>query len=223
MGFGPSEKELSNDPPIAEVLAKCKVEQRERLAMQALAASNTAYVPGGLELARSLPGVGPFGYFDPWNLTPESQRDVVLWREAELMHCRVSMLAVVGFVFGERAWTPFMPSMEAPLAINQFTQLSPELLVTFVGLVALVENYRTNRGWMEPDFTNSAAGANTVRTLRSSYTPGDLGFDPLKLLPKNPTQRSRMMEKELNNGRLSMIGVAGFVGQELATGQPIFA
>ena len=145
MGFGPSQKELSDDPPISEVLAKCKVEQRERLAMQALASSNAAFVPGGRELAMSLPGVGPFGYFDPWNLTPESQRDVVLWREAELMHCRVSMLAVVGFVFGERAWTPFMPSMEAPLAINQFTQLSPELLVTFVGLVALVENYRTNR------------------------------------------------------------------------------
>jgi len=223
MGFGPSEKELSNDPPIAEVLAKCKVEQRERLAMQALAASNSAYVPGGLELARSLPGVGPFGYFDPWNLTPDSQRDVVLWREAELMHCRVSMLAVVGFVFGERAWTPFMPSMEVSLAINQFTQLTPELVITFVGLVALVENYRTNRGWMELDFSNSAAEANTVRTLRSTYTPGDLGFDPLSLLPKEPAQRTAMIEKELNNGRLSMIGVAGFVGQELATGQPIFA
>ena len=32
-----------------------------------------------------------------------------------------------------------------------------------------------------------------------------------------------MREKELNNGRLAMIASAGFVGQELVTGSPIFA
>ena len=56
-----------------------------------------------------------------------------------------------------------------------------------------------------------------MRVLRSGYQPGDLGFDPLKL------KNEAMEEKELNNGRLAMISVAGFVGQELATGAPVFA
>jgi len=31
-----------------------------------------------------------------------------------------------------------------------------------------------------------------------------------------------LQTKEINNGRLAMIGIAGMVGQELATGQKIF-
>ena len=31
-----------------------------------------------------------------------------------------------------------------------------------------------------------------------------------------------MQNKELNNGRLAMLAVAGFVAQELATEQPLF-
>ena len=57
MGFGPSPKELSDDPPIADVLRVCKADQAARFARAQM---------GGSQMMRSLPGAGPFGYFDPF-------------------------------------------------------------------------------------------------------------------------------------------------------------
>ena len=84
MGFGPSPKELSDDQAIPEVLKVVKREQAERFARAQLT---------GASFAVSLPGVTkPFGFFDPFNLIPEDQDEILLWREAEITHGRVSML-----------------------------------------------------------------------------------------------------------------------------------
>merc|ERR1719171_704292 len=53
--------------------------------------------------------------------------------------------------------------------------------------------------------------------IKSSHVPGDLGFDPLGLKPTNAAELKEMQTKELNNGRLAMIAIAGMVGQELAS------
>ncbi|CAN0439100.1 unnamed protein product, partial [Scytosiphon promiscuus] len=53
--------------------------------------------------------------------------------------------------------------------------------------------------------------------LREDYTPGDLGFDPLGLKPKTEAALATMQTKELNNGRLAMIGIAGMLVQELVS------
>jgi Chlorophyll A-B binding protein len=49
-----------------------------------------------------------------------------------------------------------------------------------------------------------------------------LGFDPLGLTPKTPAEFDLMRTKEVNNGRLAMIGIAGIVAQELVTSQKVF-
>ena len=59
-------------------------------------------------------------------------------------------------------------------------------------------------------------------TIRSDHTPGDLGFDPLGLKPTDPAELAEMQTKELNNGRLAMIGAAGMIAQELASGEKLF-
>merc|ERR1712087_773791 len=59
-------------------------------------------------------------------------------------------------------------------------------------------------------------------TIRSDYETGDLGFDPLGLKPSSPAEYKEMATKELNNGRLAMIGIAGMVVQELVSGSKIF-
>lgn len=51
---------------------------------------------------------------------------------------------------------------------------------------------------------------------------GTLGFDPLGFAPKSPQGLELMKVKELNNGRLAMIGVAGIVAQELVSNKSIF-
>merc|ERR1712193_261930 len=58
--------------------------------------------------------------------------------------------------------------------------------------------------------------------IRSDFTSGDLGFDPLGLKPTDPAELKEMQTKELQNGRLGMIAAAGMIVQELATGQKLF-
>ena len=40
----------------------------------------------------------PFGFFDPMGLTPETNEELQLYREAELAHGRVAMVAALGFL-----------------------------------------------------------------------------------------------------------------------------
>ena len=86
MGFTPSPKEIDPDPAIPDVLKIVKVDQAARFARANM---------NGAAFAATLPGVGaPFGYFDPFNLadTVKDQGEILMWREAELAHCRVSMM-----------------------------------------------------------------------------------------------------------------------------------
>jgi light-harvesting complex I chlorophyll a/b binding protein 1 len=59
-------------------------------------------------------------------------------------------------------------------------------------------------------------------TLKEDYFPGDVGFDPLGLSPKNPDKFLELHTKELQNGRLAMLGWAGMVAQELVNRKEIF-
>ena len=74
--------------------------------------------------------------------------------------------------------------------------------------IGIAEAYRVALGWNTPVGTG-------FNTLKDEYTPGDLNFDPLGLKPSDPAELKLMQTKELNNGRLAMIGIAGFVAQEL--------
>ena len=55
-------------------------------------------------------------------------------------------------------------------------------------------------------------------TLKEDYQPGDFGLKYLVSEDKLGEQ----MDKELNNGRLAMIGILGMMVQELATQHQLF-
>lgn len=60
-------------------------------------------------------------------------------------------------------------------------------------------------------------------TIISSFilTTSLVGFDPLGLKPSDPEEFATMQTKELQNGRLAMLAIAGFVAQELDNGKEI--
>jgi len=167
---------------------------------------------------QSLPGIiSPTGFFDPAGLSEGvSPSELKRYREAELMHGRVAMLASVGFLVGESGATPLFDGQIGGIAINQFWQVPKELWPIVLFLLAVPEVFRALRGWMDPSVPEN------YFQLRPEYIPGDLDFDPAGLKPEDPEEFKEMQTKELQHCRLAMLAAAGMIVQELQTGSTLF-
>ena len=142
-------------------------------------------------------------------------------REAELKHGRVAMVAFLGILVGENFNPLFDGKITGP-AIYQFQQADDLVSFFWVGvlfLIALVEGQNILSGWESVSETNNRKSG--VAELKEDYINGDLGFDPLGLTPADQDEFDALRTKELNNGRLAMLGVAGIVAQELVNGKGI--
>jgi hypothetical protein len=163
-----------------------------------------------------LPGaISPLGFFDPLGFTKGSDlNDVKRLREAEIMHGRVSMMAVVGYLIGENTPTIAFGFEHPTIANDQLAVIPATVLFPFFLFINVSEAYRAAKGWVEPS-------PDTMFTLRKGYYPGDLGFDPLQLKPTSASEFASIQSKELSNGRLAMLAVAGMCVQELVNGEGI--
>lgn len=164
----------------------------------------------------------PMGFFDPLGFSTDlTPGKLLFYREVELKHGRVAMLAALGFLVGENYHPLFGGNIDSP-AIYAF-QETP--LQTFWGAVvialAIPEVYSVFT-FDEPGSTSKEVLKNEQWTIKLDHEPGNLGFDPLGLKPTDPKEFIEMQTKELNNGRLAMIAVAGMVAQEVVTGQKLF-
>ena len=96
------------------------------------------------EFCYGLPGaLPPVGNFDPFNLLQgKSFEEVRTWREAELAHCRVGMLAAAGFLVQEKFHPLF--SGDGGTAIEQFDNLPPVMwaLIT-IGIGAVLTQHQS--------------------------------------------------------------------------------
>jgi hypothetical protein len=169
----------------------------------------------------TIPGViEPTGLFDPLGFAEKADEATLKrYREAELTHGRVAMLASVGFLVGEAVESKtilFNGEITGP-AITHLAQVNPTLwLILGVG-IARAELDRAKIGWVEPEDTPVGKAG----LLRETYIPGNIGFDPLSLKPEDPEEFFAMQTKELQNGRLAMLAAAGFLAQELVDGKGI--
>lgn len=182
----------------------------------AVVAAINGWTPDETKPCYGLPGaVAPTGYFDPIGFcqTGISLNDVKRYREAEVQHGRVAMIASVGYLAGEALPSPF--SIAGP-ANDQLQQMPLPAFILLSAVIGAIELKRATTGWEEPTKFNS------LWTLREQYYPGDLGFDPLGLKPSDPKQFANMQTKELQNGRLAMLGWAGMCSQELVNHKTIF-
>merc|ERR1719230_1571059 len=140
----------------------------------------------------------PAGFLDG-----KSELEVNRYRECEITHGRVGMLASLGFLVQEKFHPLF--SADGGPAIDQIPQLPVWLWAVMLGGITAAESFRINTGFAELDPEKSKAPS----ALKPDYIPGDLGFDPLGLMPEDPAELAIMQEKELAHGRLAMIAAAG--------------
>ena len=169
----------------------------------------------------TIPGaLAPVGIFDPLGLADKADEATLKrYREAELTHGRVAMLAAVGFLVGEKVEGSsflFDSQITGP-AITHLAQVPALFWVLLTIAIGASEQKRAEIGWVEPE--NVPVGK--AGLLRDNYIPGNLGFDPLGLMPEDPEEFAIMQTKELQNGRLAMLAAAGFMAQELADGKGI--
>jgi hypothetical protein len=170
--------------------------------------------------AREMSGVtAPMDFFDPLGFTADcSEGKLLFYREVELKHGRVCMLASLGILVGEN----FHPLFGGDIDVPAYLAFQQTPLETFwyavIAAIAIPEIFSVY-SFNPPD--DGGQGFEWW-TTRSDRVPGDLGYDPLGLKPSDPAEFKEMQTKELNNGRLAMIGAAGMIAQELVSVQKIF-
>jgi len=169
----------------------------------------------------NMPGaLAPMGFWDPAGFAERAdESNLKRYREAEVTHGRVAMLAVVGFLVGEAVEGSsflFDSQISGP-ALSHFLQVPggwDALIITFIGAA---EAQRAQKGWVDP----AQCPPDQPALLRDDYYPGDIGFDPFGLKPTNQKELDTMITKELQNGRLAMLAAAGFLAQEAVNGKGI--
>jgi hypothetical protein len=164
--------------------------------------------------------IEPTGFFDPLGFSTRlTTGELLFYREVELKHGRVCMLAALGIVVGENFHPLFGGDIDAPAAFAfQQTPLE-QFWPAVVAAIAIPEIFSVFTFTEPYDYFK---GEGSLWTMKQDRVSGDIGFDPLGLKPSDPEEFKIMQTKELNNGRLAMIATAGMIAQELATGQKLF-
>ena len=169
----------------------------------------------------SLPGaIAPTGLFDPLGFLEKADDATALrYREAEVTHGRVAMLAVIGFLVGENVEGSsflFDSQISGP-AITHFFQVPDFFWTVLVGFIGALELNRAQVAFVSP----AEIGPDEAGKMRADHYPGDIGFDPLGLKPDDAEEFDIMVTKELQHGRLAMLAAAGFLAQEATDGKGI--
>jgi len=171
--------------------------------------------PPPFDLTKQAGVIAPTGFFDPLGLSKDkSEARLRYFQEAETKHGRVAMLAALGFLVGENFHPLFGGNVDTP----SYVAFQQTPLQTFwpavVALLAYIENGAIGK-FKNPD-------GQSLWQLKDDHEIGDLSFDPANFKPKDATALKNMKTKELQNGRLAMLGIAGMVAQELVDGKKIF-
>ena len=152
--------------------------------------------------------------FDPLGFAKSSE-DLMNYREAEVKHARLAMLAAAGWPLSELfdkkiaavlSLDPLLDGSDrVPSLLNGgLGKVSPAYWVACIGAAAMIDIFGQLR--MKSEKGND-------------YIPGDFG---LRLgYPSNEAGQQRMQLAEIKNGRLAMIAVFGFAIQEFVSKQGV--
>merc|ERR1719331_3201623 len=140
----------------------------------------------------------PLGFFDPLGFSKDASPETMKkYREAELKHGRVAMLAAAGMITADK-WHPLFGGKNSSnplLALTQTPKLGWLQILTFIMFIEVL---------------------GILNSRRPDYQPGDfLGSSQWEL---DDTWKS-YQTKELNNGRLAMFGSIGMLVGSYITGK----
>jgi hypothetical protein len=166
--------------------------------------------------------LAPLGFWDPLGFSTNVPAGRLLfYREVELKHGRVCMVASLGILVAEQFHPLFGGDIDVPAYIAWQAIPIQAFWVAVSAAIAIPEV-----GFSIPTFNTPTDGGDYIDaytfTMKTKRIPGDLGYDPLGLKPSDPQEFLEMQNKELNNGRLAMIGTAGMIAQELVNGEKIW-
>lgn len=214
-----AKEELSSTPvdPVGPIATKTSTEVSEQIGpiasgSPAVALSKMSTSMPFMERPAVLDGsiAGDVG-FDPLGFA-KTKEDLMNYREAEIKHARLAMLAAAGWPLSELwdwkiAVLFGMPALvdnadRAPSVLNGgLDRISPAYWIGCLLLAGAVEFY----------------GTTVAKKNNPEYFPGNLGFDPLGLYPKDVEEQKAMQLKEIKNGRLAMIAITAFAFQEFVS------
>jgi len=165
-----------------------------------------------MERPSALTGVLPGDVgFDPLGFA-KTEVDLMNYREAEIKHARLAMLAAAGWplseifdkkIAGAMNMSPLLDSADrAPSLLNGgFDKVSPVYWVACLAAAAAID----------------VIGINISQKNEEGYFPGNFGFDPLGVYPKDEEGKKWMQLAEIKNGRLAMIAIFAFAVQEFVS------
>lgn len=162
----------------------------------------------GVEDLIGAPAKGEGGFFDPLNLSGGKSDEQLRWyRAAELKHGRVAMLATLGVIVQgyDNGIIPGFTSKDTNMfkTLDTLYTQNPFALIQIGLAISAVEVLSASI-----DYKNGNTGR-----------PGDFGWDPSNIRPKDEAKLDELQTKELKNGRLAMLGIAGMAYQTYVTGQ----
>jgi len=147
----------------------------------------------------------PLGFWDPVGISKHIK--IAGLRRIELKHGRVCMLASLGLLVSEK-FHPFFDSWGDEKFVSAVqSHFSATAAKNFWPAFWIMTFFHEFVTWY-PEYEG-----------KENF---DYGFDPMNMKPKDPAKLKELQNKELNNGRLAMLGAAGILAQELVTGKSIF-
>ncbi|KAL9186490.1 hypothetical protein ACHAXT_005728 [Thalassiosira profunda] len=163
--------------------------------------------------------------FDPLGLASNPEQ-LTYYREAEVKHGRIAMLAAAGW--------PLSELFDRPLANLVDEDFGLDLSPMVDGMDRAPSPFNGGMGAISPlwwGFCLGLTAAIDLQGIRNSrytgadegadYLPGDYGFDPLGFYPADEDGQRNMQLAEIKHGRLGMLAVAGFAAQECVGGMGV--
>lgn len=169
-------------------------------------AAATSKAAVSMEFAGGLIGADgpePTSYhFDPLGLAEKAPENVLFYREAEIKHGRIAMLAVVGLVVAQFVRLPgdIYQGVSVVEAHNAMVEKGPMVQLLF---------------WIS--FFEILCIPLVVNMQGKDREPGDFALDPMGFC-KDADKKKRYQIAELKNGRLAMLASGGILTQTVLSG-----